>query len=113
MRPILSPSQARVVRALTAILSSEGKQKLTQTGEFSGFVLEDIVSQPWASLTFAGERHRIVGRLPAGGRPVAIDSDSLAVPGKIVAVEGVAWCQTAEGPRLTLAMLTLAAARRP
>ncbi len=112
MKPQLSPSQGRVVRALVATLSFDGKQMLTP-GDAGGFVLEAMVSQPWASLTFAGERHHLVGRLPGGSRPVAIDSDRLAVPGAIVAVEAAVWDETADATRLTLDLLTLGGDRAP
>ena len=81
-------------------------------------IVESVVSHPWSSLTFCGERHRIVVRVrqPSGradlpgGKPV--DGADLAVAGAIIAVEQSAWLPEADGLRLTVDLIAIAAPER-
>lgn len=75
-----------------------------------------IASRPWASITFAGERHRLVLTLPGPGAEAAAEAflDGLAerefaLKGHILAdIEAVAIERDADGQvRLTLEALTV------
>jgi hypothetical protein len=107
MKPVLSPSQGRVVRALAFYLSNDGEARVTIAAP--DMIVEEITSGPWASLTFAGERHHLAVRLPAGAAHRGeIDGAALAVPGAIVAVERAEWTDAADGPRLALDLIAIA-----
>ena len=109
MKPHLTPRQGRIVRALGFYLSKVGKDSMTVGPSSMGMTVESVETVPWASLTFAGERHRLVVHLP-GAPPTAqpIDGSDLVVPGAIVAVEGACWNATAGGTRLTIDLLAVA-----
>jgi hypothetical protein len=106
MKEIFTHSQGRLLRSLVLFLSNEGKDTVA---EGLGIVVEAIVSAEWASLTFTGERHRVVLRLPAPAtfRPDA-DAFSPGLPGAIVAVEKLAWTAAGAGARLTIDLLVIA-----
>lgn len=108
MKPHLSVSQGRVIRAIGYYLSNGGKNSMMVTGHGAAVTLEAIESSPWSSLTFAGERHSIVLGLPQGMPAAPIDGDDLVVPGIIFAIERQAQCATAEGTRLSLDLLAIA-----
>ncbi len=81
-------------------------------------IVESMVSHPWSSLTFAGERHRIVVRMsrptertePSGLK--AVDGADLVVAGAIIAVERSTWLPGAGGLRLVLDLIAIAAPER-
>jgi len=106
VKPQLGTSQARLVRALVALLTPESEDMLTAAREPGGFVLEAIDTVPWATLTFAGEHHRLVCHVPAG-RQTTVDSDALHLPGVMVAVRSAVWRVDGSVARLTLDVLTL------
>ncbi len=106
MKPVLTPSQGRVVRALAFYLSNDGEARVTNAAP--GMVVEQIISTPWSSLTFSGERHHLVVRLPGGAAAGEIDGAALAVPGAIVAVERAEWTDADDGPWLALDLLAIA-----
>lgn len=81
---------------------------MTTATASSGIVVEAIESTPWASLTFAGERHHVVVRLPGATRVRAVDGADLAVAGAIIAVERADWTALAGGTLLTLDVLAIA-----
>ena len=77
---------------------------------------EKVTSRPWASITFAGERHRLVLRLPGPGAEAAVEGflDGLEerefpMRGHILAdIEAAGFEREAEGQiRLTLEALTV------
>ncbi len=104
MKPQFSPTQGRIARAVVLYLSDDRNKPWCAT---DGCVVS-IESKPWSSLTFDGERHRLIVRV---GRavPAAIDGAALAVPGAIVAVERADWTAAGDGAVLTLDLLTIAA----
>lgn len=61
MKMALSPAAASLLRALLARAGIDRNRIL----------LTEILSTPWHSLTFAGERHRIDLRVPGPGAAVA------------------------------------------
>lgn len=107
MIPRLSRSQGRLVRALGTYLATWGELSMRRDGSTHGMVLESIHSEPWTSLTFAGERHRVVVRVPAAATN-PIDASALAVPGAIIAIERAAWDTVDGAARLTLDALAIA-----
>ncbi len=67
------------------------------------------MSNPWSSLTFTGERHRLSLRLPGMGHAASdIDFATLAVPGRIVAVRDAIWAVVDGDVVLKLDLLELA-----
>lgn len=77
---------------------------------------DSLTSRPWASITFAGERHRLVLSLPGPGAQAAVDAflDGLedrefALRGHVVAdIEATGIERDADGQiRLTLEALTV------
>ena len=104
MKPQFSPTQGRIARAVVLYLSRDGNKPWCTT---DGRV-ESIESEPWSSLTFAGERHRLIIRL-CRAVPAAIDGADLAVPGAIVAIERADWTTSGDGAVLTLDLLAIAA----
>lgn len=79
-------------------------------------VFDSLTSRPWASITFSGERHRLVLRLPGPGADAAVEAflDGLAerefaLRGHILAdIEPIAVDREDEGQiRLTLEALTV------
>lgn len=77
---------------------------------------ESLTSRPWASITFAGERHRLVLCLPGPGAEAAVDAflDGLtdrefALRGHVVAdIEATGMEREQDGQvRLTLEALTV------
>lgn len=103
MKPLSSPGQGKIVRALALFLSGEGK-RLTFPADEAAIVVEMIDSQPWTSLTFDGERHHVVLRCPA---PVAIDDATFDLPGALIAVERAVWSSTGDGARLAIDLLAV------
>lgn len=81
MRPLISPAQALLVRALTRLFEQCDL----------GVTIDDLASEPWASVTFSGHRHRLDLLVrPAGpGEVEALDrrlsSSELTLPGFFVA----------------------------
>ncbi len=106
MKPLLTPLQGRIVRALAATLTPDRKDMLMTEAD-GGLVIESLMSRPWASLTFTGERHHLVCRLPLGAKPSPLDGEALTIAGAIVAVEALAWQEGEDGLRLTLDLLTI------
>lgn len=109
MKPILTLSQGKLLRALVLFLSTAGKHPVAA----EAIIVEAVDSRDWASLTFVGERHRIAVRLPVGTVPDSADAIALDVPGKIIAVEHADWTATDSGPRLTLEVLAIATREPP
>ena len=104
MRPLLSPDQGRIVRQLVLYLSKVGGNPPSP----ADVRVESVASQPWASLTFAGERHRLVVSLPGSPVPCVKAGDiELIVPRLIVAVERADWAATGDGAVLTLDLLAI------
>ena len=77
---------------------------------------ESLTSRPWASITFAGERHRLTLCLPGPGAQAAVDAflDGLAdrefaLHGHVLAdIEATGIARDADGQiRLTLEALTV------
>ena len=107
MTPHLSPLQGRLLRSLALCLSNRGKDLMRGPTE-GGLLVEAATVAPWSSLTFAGERHHLVVRLPPGTPASAVDSADLALPGAIVAVDTSLWSDDGSGPCLTLDLLVIA-----
>jgi len=77
---------------------------------------ESLTSRPWASITFAGERHRILLCLPGPGAQAAVDAflegledREFALRGHVVAdIEATCIQRDGDGQiRLTLEALTI------
>jgi hypothetical protein len=90
--------------------------RLWFTGLGAGVVFESVASRHWASITFAGERHRLIFCLPGPGAQAAVDAflDGLedrdfALRGHILAdIEAAGIQRDADGQiRLTLEALTV------
>ncbi len=113
MTPRLTVNQGRIVRALALYLSTDSKSLMKDFPD-DALVVESITSRPWSSLTFAGDRHHVVVRLPRQINAdshvgLTIDGTDLVVAGAIVAVEQAAWRTTTDGIRLTLQLLAITA----
>ncbi|HYD13071.1 MAG TPA: hypothetical protein VEC11_09505 [Allosphingosinicella sp.] len=85
-------------------------------GALGAAVTIQVASRPWASITFAGERHRLTLRLPGPGAQAAVDSflagleeREFALRGHILAdIEAAGIEREADGQiRLTLEALTV------
>jgi len=99
---LLTSQQGLLIRELSRCLASHHSIGWPPVG----LILETIESWPWSSLTFTGERHHIVVRLPTNAPTLGtnVESSRLEIAGSIVAVEHAAW----DGPRLTIDLLTIA-----
>lgn len=106
MTPRLTVTQGQIVRALVSCLSLDSDPGQPARGTV---VVESIAAQPWASLTFTGERHCLVLRFAAAGGDLA--GVNLDVPSTIVVVERAAWADAGDGVRLTVDLLAIATAR--
>lgn len=82
----------------------------------AAIAFESLTSRPWASITFAGERHKLILCLPGPGAQAAVDAflDGLedrefALRGHIVAdIEATGIQRDGDGQlRLTLEALTI------
>ena len=104
MKPSLTSLQGRLLRGLVLILSKDSKDKM-MNGQV---IVEEIVTSEWRSLTFSGERHRIVLRLPSSARPVDFAVDEVVLGGRIVAVERADWVAAADRTEVMLDLLTIA-----
>ena len=104
MKPRLDASQGRLVRALALYLSKDRKNLVSDGDPATTMVIEAVASRPWSSLTFIGNRHHLVVRLPAdaaiGGE---IDGAAMSLTDAIVAVEAATWT----GSRLALDLLVI------
>lgn len=107
MSAAFGPGQAKLLRALGIYLSNRGEISVSGPPDRFGFVVVALRSSDWASLTFIGERHHIVVRLPVGTDERAIDATAIDVPERIVAVERAAWASRTDGVVLTLDLLTV------
>jgi hypothetical protein len=105
MKPPFGRAQGQMIRSVVLYLSKLGDKAQIP----AAIVVESVQSRPWASLTFAGEHHRLVIRLPGAAPVDVIDGSDLAVPGCIVAVERTDWTAAADGAVLTLDLLALTA----
>ena len=103
---ILTAAGAELKRALRAWFVGVG----------AAVTFEALASRPWASITFAGERHRLALSLPGPGAQAAVDAflDGLeerefALRGHILAdIEATGVARDADGPiRLALEALTV------
>ena len=103
---ILTQAGAELKGALRAYFGSLG----------AAITFEALTSRPWASITFSGERHRLVLCLPGPGAQAAVDAflDGLedrdfALRGHILAdIEAAGVQRDADGQiRLTLEALTV------
>ena len=103
---ILTAAGAELKRALRAYFVTLG----------AAVTFETLTSRPWASITFAGERHRLALSLPGPGAQAAVDAflDGLedrefALRGHILAdIEATGMERDADGQiRLTLEALTV------
>ena len=103
---LLTAASAELRRALGVVFVGFG----------AAVTFESLTSQPWASITFAGERHKLVLRLPGPGAQAAVDAflDGLAdrefaLRGHIVAdIEATGIERDGDGQlRLTLEALTV------
>ena len=108
MKAQLSRSEGRLVRAIVFYLSKVGKDSV-MTSDTASPRLVSIESTPWSSLTFAGERHRLIVRLPRHGAGPVVTGNDIAIPGFIVAVERAVWTMAGGAAVLTLDVLVLAA----
>lgn len=107
MKPQLTPNEGRIVRAIVSYLS-KGSEDSMRAGGSADVVIESIESTPWASLTFAGERHRLVIRLFSGTVPTGpIEARDLDGPRTIVAVERADWTAAPDGAVLVADLLTI------
>lgn len=98
MKRILTESQGRLLRALIRVLAPPPVDR-----QFPPIVVESFDSADWASLTFAGQRHRIVLVVPGTIVPAL---DGLEVAGDIVAeARIVATAAAADCVSLTIAVL--------
>lgn len=109
MKPRLSASQGQLIRALGFHLA--GRRSPAVSAAEPALIVESIVSQPWSSLTFVGERHHLVVRLASDASAVGreIDGAALGVAETIVAVEHADW----HGAQLTLGVLVIAVHDHP
>ena len=107
MNACLDPGQGQVLGALGIYLSEARKVSMRPMEDSYGPVVLSLHSAPWASLTFVGDRHHIVVRLPAGSPERSIDATAIDVPERIVAVERVAWERGTDGVVLTLDLLAI------
>lgn len=100
MRPLLTPSQGRVIAALALSLSDDG-------GAAPRLRVEAATVEPWSSLTFGGERHRLTLRLP----PDAVQRDLLAAaidfPGGMIAIEAAVWASDGDAALVDIALLAI------
>ena len=103
---LLTAAGAELKRALRASFVALG----------AAVTVEALTSRPWASITFAGERHRLALAVPGPGAQAAIDAflDGLedrefALRGHILAdIEATGVARDADGQiRLTLEALTV------
>ena len=103
---ILTRAGAELKRALRAYFVSLG----------AAATFESVTSRPWASITFAGERHRLSLSLPGPGAQAAVDAflDGLedrdfGLRGQILAdIEATGIRRDADGQiRLSLEALTV------
>jgi hypothetical protein len=103
---ILTAAGAELKRALSANFVTVG----------APVTFESLTSRPWASITFAGERHALVLCLPGPGAQAAVDAflDGLedrefALRGHVLAdIEAVGIRRDADGQiRLSLEALTV------
>lgn len=103
---LLTAASAELRRALGVVFVGFG----------AAVTFESLTSRPWASITFAGERHKLVLRLPGPGAQAAVDAflDGLAdrefaLRGHIVAdIEATGIERDGDGQlRLTLEALTV------
>jgi hypothetical protein len=103
---ILTAAGAELKRALRAYFVTLG----------AAVTFETLTSRPWASITFAGERHRLALSLPGPGAQAAVDAfiDGLAdrefaLRGHILAdIEATGMARDPDGQmRLTLEALTV------
>lgn len=103
--PLLTPAGTALSRAICAGFGQPGVV----------VEVEGIVSRPWASVTFAGERHalrlRLVGAEAGAAADVFLERLSereFELPGHLVAdIVLVARQRGADGERLTLEALTV------
>jgi hypothetical protein len=108
VKPQVSRAQGRLIRTIGLYLCRFGKTSGTDD-IYGGLVVEQIVSTPWSSLTFTGERHLLSVRLPGMGHaPDDLDFTTLAVPGRIVAVRDATWAVVNDDAVLKLDLLELA-----
>ena len=82
----------------------------------AAMTIESLTSRPWASITFAGERHKLALCLPGPGAQAAVDvfldgleDREFALRGHILAdIEATGVARDADGQiRLTLEALTV------
>jgi hypothetical protein len=64
MRVQLTDAHVRLLRGVRAAISADGwLSQWLEGGDGPSLVIEDFASEPWASLTFSGMRHRLDIRL--------------------------------------------------
>ena len=114
MRPVLTRLQGAVLRALTAEIAGKDEPSAKQEStsrQTPSIIVESFDSIDWASLTFAGQRHRIVLRCTAEAarRAAVLDAADLAIAGSIVAEFCVITSQHTAGVTvgLTIEVLTI------
>lgn len=82
MKPIFTPVQTQVIRALIAVLSGEDTDKLSArpyARELPIVIVDSIESTSWESLTFIGAKHRLAVRLIAPRDSMTAIADRLIV----------------------------------
>lgn len=107
MRQIVGDADGRLLRAVIACL---GRRSEGASRQDPCIIVELCESTEWASLTFAGRRHRIVLRVPPMAAAAAQSrlADGFELPGSIVAgVEIVAAAPAVDAVTLTIAVLTI------
>lgn len=107
MRQIVGDADGRLLRAVIAGLGgrSDGASRQDPC-----IIVESCESTEWASLTFAGRRHRIVLRVPPMAAAAAQSrlADGFDLAGSIVAgIEIIAAAPVADAVTLTIAVLTI------
>jgi len=107
MRRIVGDADGRLLRAVIAGLGgrSDGASRQDPC-----IIVESCESTEWASLTFAGRRHRIVLRVPPMAAAAAQSrlADGFDLAGSIVAgIEIIAAAPVADAVTLTIAVLTI------
>lgn len=94
MRRQMGGVHGALLRGLKRLLSLDAGLAALPGGEVPAMVVEEMETEPWASVTFAGWRHRIELRLEGDGQAVEaaveragalIERADLTLPGHLLA----------------------------
>ncbi len=105
MKARLAPAQGRLVRALDQWIAAGGDPPL--------LTIEEFESEPWASLTYTGERHHLAVRLTGTAAQIAqarrrleelLDDPDLALGNRFVADLAISVGPRTQGDAPTVAL---------